>query len=369
MFWDEYIGVQTYWCDGDGRREAAGTEEALSGSCHSVRRGSQRPPGSTREPVTNPAWGAQGSRIQRLSPDHPPHPGSVPRLGGPRPITPSANPPAPFPSPGRALLPPPPATRARRPRPSTPGAWGPVPALPGPEHGPERSRAQPPAQRLPEPPGRPSPARRSPSAIFPQPGPAAPHLPPPRTPKPPAAIFEQGRPSGPGVAGAVTGQSGPCRPPSCSRRHVCAGRGPPCPNGGRKGARGEERRRGGASGRIVLTISYLREKAAEREVAARLRHRSRRALRSKHRSALLKDGSAGFAPLEDGGGAAPPQGGGAAAAAGEAGVSLRRARGSGTGTMLALVARAAVRATPGEAAPPGGPCAGQGTGRAASPAP
>lgn len=142
------------------------------------------------------------------------------------------------PSPGRALLPPPHRSRARRPRPGTPGAWGLVLALPGPEHAPERPRAQPTARWFLEPPGRRSPARRSLSAIFPQPGPAAPHLPPPRTPKPLAAIFEQGTPPGPVVPGAVTRWSGPCRPPSCSRRHVCVGLGPPCPHREGTGVRG-----------------------------------------------------------------------------------------------------------------------------------
>lgn len=220
----------------------------------------QKPPSSAREPVTKPGWGSQGSRIQRLSPDHQPHSGVVPRLGGPRPFTPSANRPLPSsPRAGRCCHRPP-AARARRPRPSTLGAWGPVLELPGPEHAPERPRAQPTARWSPEPPSRPSPARRSLSAIFPQPGPAAPHFPPSRTPKLPAAIFEQGTPPGPVVPGAVAQRSGPYRPPSCSRRHVCAGRGLPCPHSRGTGARGGERRRGEASGRTLLTTSGRRQR-------------------------------------------------------------------------------------------------------------
>lgn len=238
-FWDEHVGVQVCWCGGDERsvpalwREAVWTEEAPSALCHGVRRGSQTGLGVSGIPDPEPHSHFALGCCQESGAPGPSHPKQIPALPSP-------------PRPGCCCH--------RLPQPG-PGALGPapperpVPALPSPEHAPERPRAQPPARWFPEPPGRSSPARRSLSAIFPQAGPAAPHLPPPRTPKPPAAIFEQGTPAGAVVPGAVTRRSGPCRPPSCSRRHVCPGRALPAHTGegwvcakGRGGVEGRDRR-------------------------------------------------------------------------------------------------------------------------------
>lgn len=123
-----------------------------------MRRGSQRPPGSAREPVTKPGWRSLGSPIQMLGPNHPPRPGVVPRLGGSKSFTPSANPP--LPTPPRA------GRCCHRPPQPGPGALSPAP--PEREALYRRSLAPSTPLRSPE---------RSPQPGGSQSPPAAPHLP------------------------------------------------------------------------------------------------------------------------------------------------------------------------------------------------
>lgn len=165
VFWDEYIGVQAYWCQGVGSTAGQLYDEKQLGqrrhfqACVTVRgRGSQRTPGSAQEPVTKPSWGSQGSPIQMLSPNHPPSPGVVPRLGGSRSFALSSNPP--LPSPPRA------GRCCHRPRQPGPGALSPLPPKRGALY--RRSPAPSTPLRSPE---------RSPQPGGSQSPPAGPHLP------------------------------------------------------------------------------------------------------------------------------------------------------------------------------------------------
>lgn len=271
-----------------------------------------------------------------------------------------------FPSPAWALLPPPPAARARRPQLSTPEPRSLGPALPGPEHAPRGPELSPQAGGFPRAPAAPHlPAARSlPSSRSPARPPLTSHLRAGRSRRRPS-LSRARRP-----ALSLTGLShGGAAPAGHRRAHAAmfvqgaalpahTGEGRVCAE--RSGS-AEERER------TLLTISGRRQR---REWPQHGSDTSRGAPSAQSITALLKDGHAGFAPLQDGGAAAPPRGGGAAAA----GVSLRRARGRQRGAMLALVARAAVRATPAGAAPPGqagdgaqgggraGPCTGPGIG-------
>lgn len=231
------------------------------------------------------------------------------------------------PPPARALAAgAPPQPGARRPRPKDPRAAGGPAAHPPAHSGPGTPAPRTPLQgpeRSPQPkrprnrPGRPSPARRSLSAIFPEPGrhrrchpspltsghaeAADGHLcaghaarpcrsrgrqpeawPRPATVVTHAAMFVQDT-----AYSAHTGPRG---------GHVCTGRYGAARSGCAR--RGE----GPHLGQQEDSSHQLPEKAADRGAASLLRHRPRRSLPSQQDTALPQDGGAGFAPLQDGGG-------------------------------------------------------------------
>lgn len=237
---------------------------------------------------------------------------------------------------------------------------------PGPEEHPSRAPSAAPSPESPGAAPRPRKPLTCPSfALCHLPGARPPPLPPltshlRTTPKPAAAIFEQGPPPGPVALGAVSRRRGPSRPPSWPTPPCLCGARPPLPTQDRGAAifvRGAAAPRGvgvwgGEEARLGEqedSSHQLPEKAADRRAASPLRHRQRRSLPSQRDPALPQDGGAGFAPLQDGGGTAPPPGGRAGRRRRRrpvSPVSLRRAAaGAGRGAMLAFVTRAVVSAS------------------------